>query len=213
MNDHPNLRENQYIQDILNQPQAARLGLERLELDSLAPMAQALHIGSYDRIVITGLGASLNGTYPAWLHLASAGFPAMWVDTSELIHHYPALIGPKTLLWIASQSGRSAEVVALLNRVGATAVRRRSAGRPDRRDQSPDSPLAEAARSVERSRPGAGLLLTLNAAVEETPSTRTYLLTLAITQLAALGLASDPTNTAGELRRHLDDLSLNSCRD
>lgn len=179
------LDNNPYLLDILSQPQALRLALARTDLSSLDALAQALAAGRFDHIVLTGMGASYYGLYPAWLHLAAAGLPAAWVDAAELVHHAPAFVTGRTLLWIASQSGHSAEVVALL---------RQSAACPPAgiiaMTNELTSPLALVAQAARQ--PGdAGLraLLPLHAEPENTPSTRTYLHTLAIGQLAALRLA------------------------
>ena len=92
---------------------------QRSDFTPLAALVQALNAGRFDRILLTGMGASYYGLYPAWLHLAAAGLPAIWVDTAELVHHAPALVTGRTLLWISSQSGRSAEIVALLRQSAA----------------------------------------------------------------------------------------------
>ena len=92
-----------YILDILDQPNSLRTALEQFDPASLAPLAKAIRKNDFDRILITGMGGSLYASYPAWLILANAGLPALCVDTAELIHHTPALVTSKTLLWIFSQ--------------------------------------------------------------------------------------------------------------
>jgi glucosamine--fructose-6-phosphate aminotransferase (isomerizing) len=176
------LKRNLYLLDILSQPQALRLALAKTNLTPLEALSQALIAGRFDRILLTGMGASYFGLYPAWLHLAAAGLPAIWVDAAELVHHAPAFVTGRTLLWIASQSGRSAEIVTLLRQIethppaGLLAI-----------TNDLSSPLAQAVHQ----QGGVGLkaLLPLYAEPESTPSTRTYLHTLAIGQLAALCLA------------------------
>ena len=61
------------------------------------------------------MGGSLYACYPAWLLLSNAGLSVLWVDTAELIHHTPALVTSKTLLWIFSQSGKSAEIISAID--------------------------------------------------------------------------------------------------
>ena len=176
------LDRNPYLLDILSQPQALRLALEKTDLRSLKALEQALHDGRFDRIVLTGMGASYYGLYPAWLHLAAAGLPAIWVDAAELVHHTPALVAGRTLLWIASQSGQSAEIVALLHR---------SEAHPPAGLLAMTNDLSSSLAQAARQQGGVGLkaLLQLHAEPESTPSTRTYLHTLALGQLAALYLA------------------------
>src|SRR5512143_3778019 len=105
-----------YIEEILSQPEVLLKALPRFDLQALNTLKQKLDRQEFDRIIITGMGASLYGGYPAWLLLAGHGLPVHWVDTAELIHYAGALITPRTLLWVISQSGRSAEIVLLLDR-------------------------------------------------------------------------------------------------
>jgi|GEM_PF-134985 len=176
------LHHNPYLLDILSQPAALRQALDQADMSQLDWLAQAIAAGQFDRIVLTGMGASYYGMYPAWLHLASAGLPAIWVDAAELVHHASGLITARTLLWIASQSGHSAEVLSLLRLcekrppLGLLAL-----------TNDLDSPLAQATEN-----PGSikqCVRMPLLAEPENTPSTRTYLHTLALGQLAALYLS------------------------
>jgi glutamine---fructose-6-phosphate transaminase (isomerizing) len=175
------LAKNPYVLDILSQPQALRGALAKTDFAPLPGLAAGLNAGRFDRIVLTGMGASYYGLYPAWLHMAAAGLPAIWVDAAELVHHVPALVNGRTLLWIASQSGQSAEIISLLRQceshppAGLLAMTNDLA-----------RPLAHAA--LRQDGQGLQALLPLYAEPESTPSTRTYLHTLAIGQLAALGL-------------------------
>ncbi len=173
---------NPYLADILSQPQALRLMLENTDLSPLELRHADLASGHYDRLILSGMGASFYALYPAWLRLAAAGLPALWVDAAELIHHAPALLGERTMLWVASQSGRSAEVVSLAR----LAQERRPAALLALTNE-PHSPLGQVAREWK-----SGHLLPLWAEAEATVSTRTYLNTLALAQLAAQALLSPP---------------------
>ncbi len=189
------LDKNPYLLDILSQPQAIRLALAKTDLFPLKALSQELKAGGFDRILLTGMGASYYGLYPAWLHLAAAGLPAIWVDAAELVHHAPAFVTGRTLLWIASQSGHSAEIVSLLRQI----ENRPPAGLLAMTNDL-SSPLAQAVLQQEVG--GLKALLPLRAEPESTPSTRTYLHTLAIGQLAALCLAQ------AELAPHLAALQV-----
>jgi glucosamine--fructose-6-phosphate aminotransferase (isomerizing) len=180
-----------YIADILSQPAALQQALGDLDLTPLEPLKRLIAGGQIDRILITGMGASLHGTYPAWLYLANAGLPAYWVDAAELLYYMQGMITPKTLLWVISQSGRSAELLHLLSPGALPKPKMLFALTNDL-----SSPLAKAA----------DLTLHINAPVELTVSTRTYLNTLAISQLSALLLAGldvqaglDQLQSAGEM--------------
>jgi glucosamine--fructose-6-phosphate aminotransferase (isomerizing) len=140
------------------------------------------------------MGASLYGAYPAWLLLTRASIPALLVDSSEPLHYTHNLLNENTFLWILSQSGFGAEIVALLEVLSAHPVGGLLAITND-----PASPLAQAA--------GASILL--NAKPEQSVSTRTYLNTLALVQMSALALIGAPLEPAyTELQQTADALEV-----
>jgi glutamine---fructose-6-phosphate transaminase (isomerizing) len=107
--------EGPYLRDILSQPRALQDTLQRLENSpQLEKLAKLLNRGQFQRIVLTGMGASLHALYPITLELVDHGFTALMVDTSELIHYQRSLLDRKTLIIAVSQSGQSAEIVRLL---------------------------------------------------------------------------------------------------
>jgi len=170
-----NLKANPYVGDILSQGESLKKALARFDGSILKPLADSLQHKEFDRIILTGMGGSYFASYPVWLMLADAGLPVILVDCAELIHHSRGLMTPQTLVWVASQSGRSAEIVAvleLIQQAGATLLATVN---------DPASPLAQAA--------GKNLIL-IHAEVENTVSTRTYINTLAVGQLAALYLSN-----------------------
>lgn len=180
-----NLKNNPYVEDILSQGRAVQAALDRYDPGALQGLAASLRRGEFDRIVLTGMGGSFFASYPIWLMLANAGLPAFLVDCAELIHHCRTLITQRTLVWVTSQSGRSAEIISvlkLIHEAGATALATVN-------DIS--SPLAQAAQKN---------IVPIHAEAEKTVSTRTYINTLAVNQLAALSL------TTGDLSQGMADL-------
>jgi len=175
------MTDNPYILDILSQPESLQSALEKFDAAPLAPFAKAIRNNEFDRILITGMGGSLYGSYPVWLLLAHAGLPALWVDTAELIHHTPGLITPKTLLWIFSQSGKSAEIVSAID---FERLQKPAALIATVNDL--ESPLAKASQ----------VQIPIHAEVEKTVSTRTFVNTLGVGQLAALALLGGDVETA-----------------
>lgn len=167
------MNNNLYTEDILSQPDVLEEALSSLQLESLKPVKKLLANGEIDRVIITGMGASFYGVYPAWLLLSQAGLPAFWVDLAELYYHARGLVTPRTLLWVVSQSGRSAELMHFFDPALVIKPRLILALTNDL-----TSPLAQAA----------SVTIPINAPPELTVSTRTYLNTLAISQLAALEL-------------------------
>jgi glucosamine--fructose-6-phosphate aminotransferase (isomerizing) len=181
------MTNNPYILDILSQPSALQTALEDFDLVPLAPLASSIQRGDFDRIVLSGMGGSLYASYPTWLMLASAGLPAISIDTAELIHHTPGIVTPRTLFWLFSQSGKSAEIVSALD---SEKIERPAALLATVNDL--ESPLAKAAETFD----GLSGCIPINAVVEKTVSTRTYTNTLAVGQLAALALLGRDVESA-----------------
>ena len=95
---------------------------------------------------------------------------------SELLHYAHDLITPRTLIWIISQSGRSAEIVSLLESFNVSVPAAVIATTNDF-----DSPLGNIINKGD----GKGILIPINAEPEKTVSTRTYINTLALCQLTS----------------------------
>jgi glutamine---fructose-6-phosphate transaminase (isomerizing) len=165
---------NDYLNSVLSQANDLRSALAKF--DPALLVGAAKRIQSFDRIVLTGMGASLYAGYPAFLTLAQRGLPAWHVEAAELLHHAAALITPRTLLCVISQSGRSAEIVNLLSE-----AKERAPGLIVAITNDPGSPVAQAAEVV----------LPICAGAERSVSTRTYVNTLAVLQLTAAVLAGD----------------------
>lgn len=150
-----------YLSDIREQPES----LQQLLDSRFEPAALALlrRLASFDRVLLTGMGASLHALYPPFLVLASAGLPVWHVETSELLGEAGGLVSSRTLLWITSQSGRSAEITALLERF--------SGQRPAVLGFTNDatSPLASSADAV----------IELHSGAEHAVGTRSYINSLA----------------------------------
>ena len=164
---------NPYINDILSQPAALRAALDHYPAEMLEPLRARLQEGAFNRIVLTGMGSSFNAAYPSWLTLLSLATPVIHVNTAELLHYGQDMIDSRTLLWINSQSGRSVEIVRLLESL---------------KDRSPvfqlsmcnnlDSPMAR----------NANMVIPINAGDEATVSTKTYINMLAMLMLASAQL-------------------------
>jgi glucosamine--fructose-6-phosphate aminotransferase (isomerizing) len=174
---------NPYIQDILSQPQAVRDACRYFSTGALTPLAQRLRQNEFDRILITGMGASYHAAYPATLHLSRQPTPVMWVNAAELLHYSQGFLGERTLLWLNSQSGQSAELVHLVEQAGAS------------------PPACILACVNDTSSPVAGaadVCLPIHAGPEATVSTRTYLNMLAVNLLIAISLTGGDTASAIE---------------
>ena len=153
------LTQSGYEQDMLDQPAA----LEAHVSQALPHAIASLDLSQFDRIILTGMGSSDYATIPFELMLARLGLPVWRIQTGRLLET-PQLITARTLLWMTSQSGRSGETVALIDRL------------PNRQTltlisttNDPTSPLAAAADH----------LLLLQSGSEATVSSKSYLNTLA----------------------------------
>jgi glutamine---fructose-6-phosphate transaminase (isomerizing) len=108
--------EGDYFSDLLNQPRALQDTLEQLKQSKeLEILAARLQKGRFNSIVLTGMGSSFHGLNPLLVQLTHAGYPAPLVETSELIYYRRGLLDPRSLIVAVSQSGRSAEVIRLLD--------------------------------------------------------------------------------------------------
>jgi glucosamine--fructose-6-phosphate aminotransferase (isomerizing) len=149
-----------FERDIAQEPAALRA----LASNPLPEALASLDLDGYERIILTGMGASLVATHPTWSSMVAEGRPAWWVSTAQLLD-MPELVTPGSLLWVTSQSGESGEVVALLGGQGGT---RRPAALLATTNE-PQSALGQAADVV------VGLHFGEEAAV----STKSYISTLA----------------------------------
>jgi glutamine---fructose-6-phosphate transaminase (isomerizing) len=108
--------EGSYFRDVLDQPRALRETHARLASSpALEALAARLAGGAIRRVVLTGMGSSYHGLAPLHLRLLGAGHASAMVESSELLYYQEALLAEGTLLVLQSQSGRSAEIVRLLD--------------------------------------------------------------------------------------------------
>ncbi|MFN7994357.1 MAG: SIS domain-containing protein [Bryobacteraceae bacterium] len=167
------LVEGEYLRDILSQPRAIA--------DTVEGLRSSPEVGSaegFRRIVLTGMGGSLHALVPLHIRLVERGFPAMVLETAELLHYFPSVLTPETLLIPVSQSGRSAEIVRLLDRAAGA----RTIGVTN----TPGSPLAERTDAT----------VMMRAGTESSVSCKTFLATLvALEWLAAMLCRDDRRRT------------------
>ncbi|GAB4429912.1 MAG: SIS domain-containing protein [Anaerolineae bacterium] len=161
---------NPYIQDILAQPQALAATLQQLPpaAAEVRALAARLEAGKFSRIVLTGMGGSLVALYPLWYRLIQAGYAPHLIETSELLYDAARLVTADTLLVIVSQSGRSAEIVRLIEQQPEVTVLAVT--------NSAGSPLAHSA----------AVAVVTAAGVESNVSCKTY-----VAAMAALAMISD----------------------
>jgi glucosamine--fructose-6-phosphate aminotransferase (isomerizing) len=185
-----------FERDIAQEPAA----LQALGASAMPEALASLDLDGYDRIILTGMGASLVASHPTWSAMVAEGRPAWWVSTAQLLA-IPELVTTGSLLWVTSQSGESGEVVALLGELAGT--RRPATLLATTND--PDSTLAQAADVV----------VGLHFGEEDAVSTKSYISTLAAHDraLGALrhqddaGAVERITVAAGDLERFVPDVA------
>lgn len=154
-------------------------GLLRFADTDLPEGITRLDFKGFGRIILTGMGGSDCATIPLELILARAGLPVWRLSAGRLLETLE-LITSDTLLVVTSQSGRSGEIVALLERlkqkprtlVGVTG--------------DPTSPLAAAADHV----------ILLESGPEATVATKSFANTLAAFHRIAAIARGQPDGTA-----------------
>ncbi len=140
--------EGAYFRDILDQPRALEETLRGLENPSrLQSLATQVNKAKFKRIILTGMGASYHALHPLNLQLVDHGLTPIMAETSELVHYESRFFDPRTLIIAVSQSGRSAEMIRLLQ------VNHRRA-RVIAVTNTPNSPLARRADAVVLTRAG-----------------------------------------------------------
>ena len=157
------------MEDLLHQPDALENTLEAfqgLPDKSFSSYREGLRSGALRRIILTGMGSSYYALHALWVGLIAGGLPAQMIETSELVHHGQPLLANDSLVVAVSQSGGSAEVLQLMDRLPRNA-------KVIAVTNTSNTPLTHRADSV---------LLT-RAGNESTVSCKTY-----VTALAALGL-------------------------
>jgi glutamine---fructose-6-phosphate transaminase (isomerizing) len=112
-----------FLAEIVGQPDAMRRAASALE-EQREHLERVREAAAASRtLVFTGMGSSYDACYPAVNDLAGRGVPALLVDTAELLHFRRAILAPKTLLVVVSQSGASAEIVKLAHEVSRQRAR------------------------------------------------------------------------------------------
>ena len=167
---------NAYINDILSQSNALISLADKIKVQDIFEIKKRIENNEFDRIIISGMGASLYAAYPAYLMLSQLPIPVMYVNAAELINYLPGQINPRTLLWLNSQSGRSAELVHLIQNYKKPAY-----GGLIAFVNNFDSPLAAAADCS----------INIHAGEESTVSVKTYTNMLAANIISAALLSRD----------------------
>jgi len=170
-----------FLTEIDEQPNALRATLNALkpQMDALGDWRHRLLDGRVRRIIFSGMGASYFATIPAQLNLVQHGIDAQSIEASELLHYQLPVVRDDTLIILVSQSGRSVEIVKLLNQLEKdTAVIGIT--------NNGDNPLAQQS----------DVHLQIQAGDEATVSSKTYTCSLATLHLLVRTLAGEQTGSS-----------------
>jgi glucosamine--fructose-6-phosphate aminotransferase (isomerizing) len=153
--------EGAYVRDLLEQADSLRRTLATPLPAELSGVAARLRTPQRPSVILTGMGSSYHALHPLAIRLAESGIYPVMLETSELIYYWNGLLGTNTVVIAVSQSGRSAEILRLLEI---------DAGRSTLIAVTNDlnSPLAQSANGVVR----------IDAGVESSVSCKTYVSSL-----------------------------------
>jgi glutamine---fructose-6-phosphate transaminase (isomerizing) len=111
-----------FLQDILRQPEELQRVIELLGGDLGASLDRAAEIIKRARhVYVTGIGASWNAALGAGALFHREGRPVYLLDASELL--YSTRIPAESVVIILSRSGRSAEILQLLEKAQTAGAR------------------------------------------------------------------------------------------
>lgn len=168
-----------FERDIAGQPTALRELADAHPLRSIS----SPDLSKFDRIILTGMGSSHYAALPTWRRLVANGYSAWWLSTGELLDS-PQLVTDDSLLWITSQSGRSGEIVALLESL---------------RDRRPKCTLGVTNDLESPLSTLSDVVVDLHSGVESTVSTKSYMNTLAVHHLLLAEMMSGDNQEADRI--------------
>ncbi len=184
---------NDYIQDILAQPETLKQAVQYYPSHQVAQLLKRLQDNEFDRIILSGMGASLDAAMPAAQILSDLPLPVMVINAAELLNYQLGQITNKTFLWLHSQSGESVELVNLVEAI--------KTNRPAVLVSSVNQTESTLARAAD-------LALLIQAGPEATVSVKTYTNMLAVNLLVAKQLVGeDVAPVQQELMRVADEIN------
>ena len=108
---------NIYEQDIFSQPDDLENAVRFYAAQDYYKKAAKLSAGGYDKIIMTGMGSSYSACMNAASSLRRLGISCLAQPTSQLLHYELDGLRENTLLVVVSQSGRSGEIVELMEKL------------------------------------------------------------------------------------------------
>ena len=168
-----------FLQDVLDQPAFLREAINNYPVNDIDLIKTKIELGELKKIVLTGHGSSYNSLYPSFLKLSSLLTPVALWQTAELVHYGLQQIDSDTLLIVNSQSGRSAEVAHLVEKV--------SRSRPGMLLAFTNEPQSALGSQSD-------IIIKLLAGEEHGVATKTYMNALCLSSLLAAQLCGEDIN-------------------
>lgn len=122
MNSERNLVDDVLIDEIRQQPEAVKACAAGLPAQAEA-FSRLRGLVTATPIVLTGMGSSFDAAEALASRLCCRGLIALAVNAAELLHFRLAMLRPGSMVMAISQSGESAELVQLAERLGRADVR------------------------------------------------------------------------------------------
>jgi glucosamine--fructose-6-phosphate aminotransferase (isomerizing) len=173
--------------ELLSQGAALRTALDRYGDGDGVPMRTVrAAAAAAPEVVLAAMGSSLSAAIPAAQRLAFSKPTAVW-EAGELLHYGTDAVRAGALVVLVSQSGRSAETLALGERLRAAGATRIVAVTND--EASPLGALAEVS-------------LPILAGDETTVATKTFMTTFVVLQAVVDAIVGQPRGVVDEALEH-----------
>lgn len=166
-----------YLQDILNQPKDLSIALDSFYSHENRDQIKSVAGRGFGKVIFAGMGSSNFCNYGASILLNNRGFYTSVLSAGELLHYETGLLQKDTLLVLVSQSGESAEILRVIERL-------------------PQGVAVAAVTNNPRSTLGrrGDWTFALNVPDEESVTTRTYLSSLLLVDMLATAMCGDDTD-------------------
>lgn len=108
---------NFYLQDVLTQPQELKQALAYYQSEEVTGRLDEIAGLKPERVIFSGMGSSHFCALAPSLYLKQHGIPSEVISAGELLHYESAVLDERTLLVLISQSGESAEIVHMIEKL------------------------------------------------------------------------------------------------
>ena len=108
---------NDYLKDVVSQPDYLKVALNYYFNEENLTKISAITKMTFDHIIFTGMGSSNYCSYSASVYLNAMGINSRVISCGNLLHYETCLAKKDTLVIVISQSGESAEIKKLIEKL------------------------------------------------------------------------------------------------